>query len=840
MFNPVSTYRIQFHKGFSFRDFASIIPYLHQLGISTVYASPIFDAVPGSVHGYDCTNPLAINPEVGTLDELRKISWQLRELNIGWIQDIVPNHMAYHSKNTWLMDVLEKGEASEYASYFDIQWNNRGNEKLMAPFLSKTLEDAVNDGDLKMVNDNGKWMFDYNGSYFPILQKSIEIVLANDVHKNITAEKLQELAQVQHYRLCHWQETDYRINYRRFFTVNGLICLNIQDEKVFPHHHSFIKQLIDEGIFQGLRIDHIDGLYNPTEYLQRLRSLCGDDIYIVAEKILEPGETLPSYWPMEGSTGYDFLSVVNNLFATKKNKKEFTEFYQQLTENYTPILQQMHDKKAYILRQHMRGELNNLHELFLQLQLIDKKELSHIPLDDLKSAIGEFLVQCPVYRFYGTNFPLEKAEEAEVATILKAVRRDGESPAAVSVLEHVFLQAPYQHDKELNNRIAQFYQRCMQFAGPLMAKGIEDTLMYTNNRFAGHNEVGDSPGTFGIRITEFHRLMQERQGHWTLSMSTTSTHDTKRGEDVRARLNVLTDLSEQWISKVEEWMKMNAGLKKDNIPDGNDEYLIYQALIGHHPIIEEDDFETRIQQYLEKALREAKTHSNWTDPDEEYEAGTKEFVAQLLNKQTPFWKSFSEFLQQVHEHSMINSLSQVLLKFALPGVPDTYQGSELWDFSFVDPDNRRPVSYRLRQSILKSFEDAGEDLLPSLWKEASGTIKLWLIQKMLILRKADRNLFAEGDYIPLTVEGKYKEHVFAFARKFGNSIYLFALPLHTAALCNEQKNFFKIDWQDTCIVISKEFNGFNDILSRRSIPKKEELQIKKLFQKFTVAILKGK
>lgn len=841
MFNPVSTYRIQFHKDFTFQHFKGLIPYLQKLGITTVYASPIFEAVPGSVHGYDCTNPLRINPEIGTLEELREISHQLKELNMFWLQDIVPNHMAFHPNNRWLMDVLAKGQASEYASFFDIIWGSSGNEGLMVPFLSKSLQEAIHDGELTVVTDGkGKAFFDYYGARYPLSEESIQVIDINNNDINGDKELLLRLATSQHYRLCNWQETDHRINYRRFFTVNGLICLNMQDENVFTHHHSFIKQLLDEGIVQGLRIDHIDGLQNPTQYLQRLRKLVGDEVYIVAEKILEPGEELPAYWPLQGTSGYDFLSFLNNLFTTKRSEPLFTEFFQTLTGNYAAVHQQLRDKKAYILEQNMGGELENLYRLFRRSNLIEKQTLSGIPSDDLKSALGEFLVQCPVYRFYGTSFPLRSDEETAVKDALLRVRRTGELASAVHVLETVFLRKPHEGNSELNERIAQFYMRCMQFTGPLMAKGVEDTLFYTHNRFIGHNEVGDSNETFGLTTKEFHSHMQRRQQHWPASMNATSTHDTKRGEDVRARLNVLTDLGEEWIAKASEWMELNKDLKLEDIPDASDEYLIYQTLVGHYDSDDEEDFAARLQAFLQKALREGKTHSSWATPNKEYEAATNDFVASLLDRSQPFWKSFLPFLERVQQHSVVNSLSQVLLKMTLPGVPDIYQGCELWDYSFVDPDNRRAIDYNKRFQLINSFDTAGSDLLNRLWKEDIGSLKLWLTQQMLAIRKSDRSLFDEGDYVALQTEGVYKAHVFAFARKQADKTYLFAVPLRTALLCKEGVDFFKIDWQDTRIVIPKEFGGFSDVLSGKSIAKTDGLLAKNLFRKFTVAILKGK
>ncbi len=900
MFHPISTYRIQFHKEFPLHKLQAIIPYLQQLGIKTLYASPIFEAVPGSTHGYDATNPLLINPEIGTEESFRALRQKLADAGIAWLQDIVPNHMAFDHRNKWLMDVLEKGEQSVYAGFFDITWTTRlFKGKVMVPFLGKPLDEVINSGELSLGYEDGRFVLKYFDSWYPIkifsyltileraesndaivslkeqvsnshkleaaedLKKSWDEVLLqmqslmkNEVVRSslsgaVTAinndrEALRSLANEQYYRLCHWQETDERINYRRFFTVNGLICLNIQDEKVMEQHHAFIRQLVEEGIFQGLRIDHIDGLYNPTQYLQRLRATAGDEAYIVVEKILEPGEDLPPHWPLQGNTGYDFLAMVNNLFTNPAAGPAFTEFYEELTGNFATVHQQIRNKKAHILEEHMGGELENLYQLFLQLNVADKRKLARIPPDDLKSAIGEFLVQCPVYRYYGDRFPLSSEEEKAVREILMSVRRSGESNEAVAVLENALLNRPYEHNQEVNERIGQFYQRLMQFTGPLMAKGVEDTLMYTFNRFIGHNEVGDSPEAFGDTVEGFHQKMKARQQQWPLSLNGTSTHDTKRGEDSRARLNVLTDVHEAWLEQVAGWRQLNAALKQNGIPDDNDEYFIYQALVGNRPMPgeDEDDFETRIQDYLQKALREAKVHSNWARPDEAYENGAKAFVVALLDKSKPFWKSFTAFLEKIADHGIVNSLSQLVLKVTCPGVPDIYQGCEFWDFSLVDPDNRRPVDYQKRQQFLQALEGkSAEAMFQQLWeKRYNGGIKLWLTQKLLALRNSYADVFAQGEYLPLTVEGRYKDHVLAFARRHKGTVQVVAVPLHTAIIGEAQcQSFFDIDWKDTRLHLPKETeNTLENIFTNVKFEKGKGLFAKDLFKNHPFAILRGR
>lgn len=906
MTNPISTYRLQFHKEFTFDDFEKIIPYLEKSGVGAIYASPVFEATPGSVHGYDGVNPHKINPEIGTEEQLKGLSQRLKERGISWLQDIVPNHMAFDPNNPWLKDVLEKGQQSLYASFFDVPWTGRiYHGKVMIPFLGSPLNEVIRNGELKIDFDEPRFVLKYYESAWPLrlrsyvsilqagegepveairqllaqvkeIQKSEELMAYKEpLHEfqlqltalaknektkdyiksclqqiNNNKELLQKIANEQVYQLCEWQKTDYQINFRRFFTVNGLICLNIQKPEVFQHYHKYIKYLLNEGVFQGLRIDHIDGLYDPTGYLQQLRELAGEETYIVVEKILERAETLPDYWPIQGNTGYDFLSMVNNVFTQKNSEEKFTKFYAQLVNDDRSVHQQLHDKKSYILHEHMAGELNNLHQLFVDMDLVEKDDLNKVPAGLLKEAIAEFLIQCPVYRYYGNWLPLQDKEANDVHDILiHVLNSKAELAPAIELLKEALLIKPKENNPDYNARALRFYQRCMQFTGPLMAKGVEDTLMYTYNRFIGHNEVGDSPEAFGTSPGEFHQQMIDRQQKWPLSINGTSTHDTKRGEDVRARLNVLTDLAEEWINAVQEWQKLNTDLKQNNAPDANDEYLIYQTLIGAYPNPgeDEDNFSRRMQEYLQKAMREAKIHSNWTAPNEEYEGAAKNFAVGLLEKNKAFWSSFEKLHKKVADFGIINSLSQVLLKFTCPGVPDVYQGTEFWDFSLVDPDNRRPVDYEERQQLMEELEDQAnkehENLMHHLWgNRYSAKIKLWLVHKLLIERKQNTELFSKGDYISLTIEGELKENVLAFARRHEQIWYVVAVPLHPASVCTEQKKeILSIDWKDTRIVLPAEApENFEDLFSKIKGNQKKEIAVKEIFKSLPLAVLKLK
>lgn len=819
MFNPISTYRIQFHKDFTFRHFEKIIPYIAKLGISTVYASPIFKAVPGSTHGYDGTDPLQINPEIGTLSQLKKISAKLKAKGINWIQDIVPNHLAYHPDNVWLMDLLEKGSKSTYKHYFEQSLDDPKLFKgpIMVPFLGDDVDTVIDNGELIIERiKGGKLMFNYVGNYWPLQEASYQDKKEPLASVNADKDLLKVIAGQQHYRLCSWKETDQQINFRRFFTVNGLICLNIQHDEVFNHFHQLVKTLLQEEVFQGLRIDHIDGLYDPAEYLKQLRKLTGEDTYIIVEKILEHGEAMPS-WPIQGNTGYDFLAIVNNLLTNRKSEAVFTSFYQKLSGSTIPVQEQIGRKKAYILHKQMCGELENLTRLFIESGFTKG---SDVPDDVIKRAIAQLLIHCPVYRYYEDHPPIKNIFK-EIANL------NPELKPAVALLKKTW------KDKE-NPKAVRFFRRCMQFTGPLMAKGVEDTLMYTYNRFIAHNEVGDTPDTFGLSVNTFHKTMKKRLKEWPLSMNGTSTHDTKRGEDARARLNVITDIPDEWLQIVTQWQSINQDLKQSNVPDANDEYFIYETLLGTYPMPgqDEDNYPERIEQYLEKTLREAKLHSGWAEPNEEYETGTKQFVKELLKRRGDFWQSFKTFHQKTGVFGVVNSLAQLLLKLTTPGMPDIYQGCELWDLSMVDPDNRRPIDYQLRNDLLSTNSDVSK-----LWENKfNGQIKQWLLNLLLHERKTHSLLFAEGEYIPLMVEGKFKANVLAFARKHKNACYIIAIPLGLAGVSNDPLD---VDWDDTSIILPEGIAGkYDDLLLKTTDKATAKIEVSLLFKQLPFAFLK--
>lgn len=802
---PASTYRIQFHRDFTLRHLEDIIPYLHTLGVDTVYASPIFAAVPGSTHGYDGIDPHRINPEIGTEEDLKRCSRMLHQYGMQWLQDIVPNHMAFHTGNAWLMDVLRQGQTSRYAYYFDIDWQHPAHPgKLMVPFLGKPLAEELQEGNIVLGYEDGRFILQYFDNSYPLNDQSQQDLRDAASEKKQFAENaldafnrdaafLERIVRNQHYILCHWQETDRQINYRRFFTINGLICLNIQDPIVFRDYHRYIRELVQADIFQGLRIDHIDGLYNPAGYLQSLQEYMGAPIYTVVEKILQPGETLPQQWPAHGNTGYDFLGIVNQLLTDSHSERTITAYYEQLTGDIASVPGLIQEKKSAILYQHMAGELDNLYRLLAQ----KAQGAMAVPEVVMKRALGAVLIYCPVYRYYGQELPLQPQEAAAMQAVFDTIRQhEPELIPGIDFLEEIWITKP-------RPELAHTFRRTIQFSGPLTAKGVEDTLMYTYGRWIGHNDVGDAPEAFSISVDDFHRWMKQRQEQWPLSINTTSTHDTKRGEDARARLQAWSGMPDAWKQEMNAWIQaMQEAPSSAMKADVNDLYFLAQAIAANHPLpgVYEPDFAERLDAYIEKMLREGKQRSNWSNPDADYEATLKQAARRLLQAGGPVYQQ-KKIQEQIATAGIVHSLVQLLLKATCPGIPDIYQGTELWDLSMVDPDNRRPVDYTLRQQYIVEDASLADWQVPA----RADRLKMLLTQKLLLLRKEHKALFAEGLYQPLRTEGAYKDHVLAFARRYNRTWLVVVVPLHFPRLLDAQQvSASALDWKDTRVLLPEQ------------------------------------
>ncbi len=924
---PTSTYRIQFNSAFTFEAAHQIVNYLAELGISELYASPIFKAKAGSTHGYDVVDPNQLNPELGTEENFETLVGELQRHNLGWLQDIVPNHMAYDSQNLLLMDVLENGPDSESFDYFDIDWNHpyesiRG--RVLAPLLGNYYGDCLENGEIQLQYDEAGLSINYYGLRLPVkietyaqfiiynlgkLTRSLgryhpdfikvmgilyllrntddepkgkerydqiafvkgllwELYTQNSEVKEFidgniaffngepgkpdTFNRLDNLLAEQFYRLSFWKVGAEEINYRRFFTVNELISVKVEELRVFNKTHALISQLVESGKLNGLRIDHIDGLYDPTEYLKRLREKIGD-VYITVEKILEQKEDLPDFWQIQGTSGYDFLNYVNGIFCQSESQEQFSEIYTRLTGFNTPYEQLFRDKKRLIIDKNLAGDVDNLAQLLKRVSGYSR-EGNDFTQHGLQRALTEVLTFFPVYRTYINQEGLREVDRLYIQEVIAIAKervplllKELNYIEKLLLLEDEEVLTPEQ--KELQRH---FVMKLQQLTGPLMAKGIEDTLLYVYNRLLSLNEVGGNPNQFGVTLTDFHEFNQKQQSSWPHKMNATATHDTKRGEDVRARINVLSEIPEEWEKQVKVWSDRNADKKRKSkvrtVPDRNDEYFFYQMLVGAFPFAESErpQFVERMKDYVTKAIREAKAHTAWLRPDTDYEEGFVAFVEKVLDpaEDNQFLKEFLPFQQRVADYGVYNSLSQTLLKITAPGVPDFYQGAELWDLSLVDPDNRRPVDFEQRVSFLKDIKDrATKDVLgliaELLSTKEDGRIKLFLIAKVLEARKQNLEVFQQGNYLPLEVTGKFKENVVAFARQFGDRVAIAVAPRFLTGLIEPGEYPLKeAVWADTRINLPQEMpSAWKDAITAQTMNSDRTVLVGDILKDFPVALL---
>ena len=754
---PRATYRFQFNEHFRLTDALALVPYLHELGISHVYASPLFKAGAHSNHGYDVCHFGELNPEIGTEEDLEKLVTALRAYDMGLVLDIVPNHMGISTgANPWWQDVLKNGPASRYAGYFDIQWEPRDPKlrgKILLPILGDHYASVLKRGELKLQQDNGAPMLHYFENKFPLAPDSVPRDLSLE-KLNSDHHALNDLIQKQNYSLAFWGEGDLKLNYRRFFAVSTLAGVRIEDENVFSDVHSLLKHWLKKNWLDGLRVDHPDGLRDPKTYFDRLRQLA-PHLWIVVEKILQPEEGMPRDWPVQGTVGYEFLNQVNGLFIQPENEKALEDFYFDFTGEPMDSGKMVHEKKRLVLETLFITEINRLLEMLVQ---IAARRQAHqvFPREHLREALIEFAACFPVYRTYAR--PEEDfASEGdllyvqEAASIAKKTRRDL-SPALFEFLTDLMLLVSRGDAED------EFVARFQQLTGPAMAKGVEDTTFYCLNYFLSLNEVGGDPGNFGVNEDEFHEFCLKQSKSSPHSMLGSSTHDTKRSEDVRARLNVLSEIPEEWSAAVLRWSKMNEPYRKNHFPDRNIEYVLYQTLVGAWPISPE-----RLLAYVDKASCESKQHTDWNHRNAQYDEALKNFTTAVVNNQD-FIKDLESFIATVKEAAQVNSLAQTLIKLTAPGAPDIYQGTEIWDFSLVDPDNRRPVYYELRKRLLAEAKSASPE---EAWsRRDEGLPKLWLIQKTLKFRAQHEDLF-NGNYEPLYSHGENAENVVAFIRGGG-------------------------------------------------------------------------
>ena len=663
---------------------------------------------------------------------------------------------------------------------------------------------------------------------------------------------LDDILAQQLFRLSYWKVATEEIDYRRFFSINELICLRVENADVFSHTHEFIFQLVENGIISGLRIDHVDGLYDPTSYLQRLRERV-PETYIIVEKILNASESLPHYWPVQGTTGYDFINYVNGLFCQKQNDRAFKSIYSALAGLTTRYDDLLREKRQLIIQEDMAGDVDNLAHLVKEMASLDRHG-SDITLYALRRALAGVLAVFPIYRTYINPTVSSESDREYIRQAVDLAKLN--SPALLNELifiqRFLLLDYPEYLSDEDKERWLKFVMRFQQLTGPLMAKGFEDTALYVYNKLLSLNEVGGRPNQFGCSLDEFHDFNIRRRNMWPDSLSATATHDTKRGEDVRARINILTELPTDWKRHVSNWTRINKSKKKRAgsayAPDKNDEYFLYQTLIGTFPFDEStySQFIERIKKYVIKAVREAKVHTGWLQPDADYENGYISFVEDILNpsRSNLFLKDFIPFQKRIAHYGIFNSLSQVLIKITSPGVPDFYQGSELWDFNLVDPDNRRPVDFKKRKTMLREIMKRADsnvlELIEHLCAEKEdGRIKLFLIFMALRARNRHREVFRRGDYIPLGVAGRFKDHVIAFSRNYSNNSAITVTPRFLSGLiADDQYPLGEEVWQDTRInLTSSSHSLWKDVLTGRIHKGQNSFSVGEILKDFPVALL---
>ena len=924
---PTATYRVQFNRSFKFSDAKAIVPYLHDLGISDCYASPVLKIPADSDNGYDVCDHSQLNPVLGSEDEFETFTSILSEHGLGLILDIVPNHMGIGAAcNAWWMDVLENGPSSSYASYFDIDWhpvNPQLENKVLLPILEDQYGNVLEEGKLRLAYEDGAFFIHYYDTKLPVGPRTYSSILGHrldelaetlgkdneslqELQSILTAisylplgteadpEKLEErkrekeiikrriasllqgsaqvrgaidtalrefngtvgdpqsfdlldrLIEVQPYRLAFWRVAGEEINYRRFFDIDELAAIRVELPEVFQATHQLILRFLAEGKATGLRVDHPDGLWDPAAYFRQLQQNYASQrtraihdatlnpnrtqappwpLYVAAEKILSKGESLPEDWAVYGTTGYDFLNNVNGIFVEPANRDAVDKIYRDFIGRKIDFLNLINSTKKMIMLISLASEINSLSH---QLDRISERNRHYrdFTLNSLTFAIREVIACLSVYRTYNnatTGAVSERDQKYIAAAVEEAKKRNPRTARALfDFIQDTLLLRNLNHFRAEDRRqVIDFVMELQQLTGPVMAKAVEDTAFYAYNRLISLNEVGGDPEQFGLSLEAFHRQNADRQRHWPHSMLTTSTHDTKRSEDVRARINVLSEIPPEWGTALERWSRINAdkksGVDGELAPDRNDEYLFYQTLIGAWPAEsctakEFADFRERMAAYVQKAIKEAKVHTSWVNPNEAYDHAVSKFVKEVLvaDPKNSFLSDFMCFHRRVAYAGMLNSVAQTLLKIASPGAPDFYQGTELWDFSLVDPDNRRPVDFGKRMKLLKELKRREKEDRPSLIQNlltqwVDGKIKLYVTYKGLGFRRSHRSLFEAGNYIPIDAFDGTRDHICAFVRRKGKAWALVAVPrLITKLLRGERPPLGEETWGSSALVLPED------------------------------------
>jgi (1->4)-alpha-D-glucan 1-alpha-D-glucosylmutase len=794
---PSASYRLQLHKGFDFAAAAARVAYFARLGVSHLYLSPILKARAGSMHGYDVVDPGVINPELGGEAGFRALAAAAAAQGLGLVLDIVPNHQAvWQADNAAWLDVLEHGRASAHASTFDIDFETHEPGlagKVLAPVLGKPYGEALADGDIRLVWDEalGKLAFAYGPHRVPLRPQDVAEVAAgaDPAQADLAAwnqpHALHALLQRQNARLAWWRTAGDAVNWRRFFDINELAGVRVEDPGVFEAQHAVTFRLYAEGLIDGVRVDHIDGLSDPAAYARALRSRLvalnaerpahapRDGPWIVVEKILGPGEALAEDWGVDGATGYDFMDQVSALQHSGGGRAALGALWREQSGGSAVFDHAEIAARTEILETAFAGQLARLAETFAALARLDLASRD-LTVEGFRRALVALIARLRVYRSYATGRAGGPAPGAAFDEALEAAAADPRAAATLRFIRAVLTgQSPGDEAAR-----ADAARRLHQLTAPVAAKAVEDTAFYRYGRLLSRNDVGFDPTRFSLPPDLFLASGRERAERWPRAMLTTATHDHKRGEDVRARLAVISELDEDWRAAVETWTAMNAPRRPAELAD-DDDYHLYQTLVGAWPIgLTTADaqglaaFRARVGGWREKSLREAKLRTSWAAPDAAYEAASQAWLDTLLDPAASgdFLASLTGFVERIAGPGAINGMVQAALRCAWPGVPDLYQGAELWDLSLVDPDNRRPVDFDRREFLLD--KDAAD------W--ASGATKLFVIRSLLARRRADPALFREGALEPLAVRGARSAHVLAFRRTLGERRLDMAVMLHVA------------------------------------------------------------
>jgi len=935
---PSATYRVQLNQDFRFADALKILDYLHELGVSDLYVSPVLASRKGSGHGYDVIDPTRINPDLGSEEDFAALQTELQNRGMGLLLDTVPNHMAASAENPWWMDVLETGAQSAFAAFFDIEWHPHSRSldgRILLPVLGRPFGEALDAGEIKVTFQDSRFFFQYFESLFPVAPRSYHAILnhrfdrlkeilgedcpafheysgiiasvrelagadrrsaetaadrrlrfessrdrlrslmtsskeiATFVEENVSDINgkegdpgsfgfLQRLLAEQNYKLAFWQNLNESINYRRFFTITDLVGIRVEDPVVFEATHGYILRLLSKNLYAGLRVDHIDGLRDPLAYLNKLQERLSSDearketsSYVLVEKILARQETLPEDWPVSGTTGYDYLNEANGLFVEPEGARRIEEIYSAFIGRRRNFADVVYQKKKLVMNTLLGVEMRTLGRQLAELAAQDRyaRELDREQLID---ALIEVTACLSIYRTYirSMDLPLHATKYIEEAITQARHRAPNVPPPCFDFVHEVLLilNPPHVLVDQREARLA-FVMRWQQFTGPIVAKGLEDTAVYVYHPLLSLNEVGGNPcPSDAASLEEFCAFFDNRQKHWPGSLNATSTHDTKRSEDIRARLNVLSEMPSEWNQHLELWAKYNAQHKQEinseAVPDRNEEYFLYQTLLGVWPLEREAcaTLLKRVQDHIIKATREAMVHTRWTRPNQPHEDALVQFVAKILSQDNrEFLEDFRHFQKKIAYFGMVNGLSQALVKIASPGVPDFYQGSELWDLRLVDPDNRGPIDFNKRAAALESIANAESvNALQNLvenWRD--GCLKLYLIRKALRFRRDHADLFRDGEFIPLQSAGSYSRHVAAFLRRKENSWALAAVPRWLSQIPAKAQGEF--DWGDTSLILPANSPAqWNSVLTPMQFATNQEageqrVMLSNLFQAFPVA-----